>query len=220
VHSHELLDSVAAIVLVVGGLVFVSASILAYRPRDTTVRAGAPARRDDQASPPMSTGRSLLVIAATLLFGAALIHVAAVPPHLEEFAPFGYAFAALAVAQFVLAFALLLAWPYARSISVLLSIGVIAVWVMSRTTGLPIGVEPWVPENVGVADVISGIFEVALVAILVFQAARQDWFGSRLGRTASSIYLALVPITGVITLVTLIAVAALAGKSSGHMAGM
>lgn len=157
--------------------------------------------------------RAIVVIAAILSFGAAAIHFAAVQPHLEEFVPFAVAFAFLGVVQLVLGVGLTRGWPAARTTSVLVSLGVIAVWVMSRTAGLPIGPEPWTPEEIGPADVISSTFEAAMVALLVAAPLYRTLPGRIVRGLARSVYLALVPISGGVTVITLIAVAALLGES-------
>jgi hypothetical protein len=49
-----------------------------------------------------------------------------------------------------------------------------AIWVVSRTVGLPIGPQPWVPEPIGVVDVIAAAAEsvVALASACVALSAR------------------------------------------------
>jgi hypothetical protein len=41
---------------------------------------------------------------------------------------------------------------------------IVMTWVVSRTSGLPFGPEAGEPEPVGIADVVSTAFEVAVVA--------------------------------------------------------
>jgi hypothetical protein len=41
--------------------------------------------------------------------------------------------------------------------------GVIALWAASRTVGVPIAPRPWVPETVGVADLIETVGEIVTV---------------------------------------------------------
>src|SRR5690348_8712719 len=103
-HSQELTEAVAAVVLVVSGMVFVPASLWLYvrrYPREASPTDGPPAAAG------MSLQRTTLLIAAAVSLAAAVIHFAAVGPHLEEFAPYAYAFAILGVVQVVLAFGLI-----------------------------------------------------------------------------------------------------------------
>jgi hypothetical protein len=53
---------------------------------------------------------------------------------------------------------------------------IVALWIASRTVGLPIGPQPWVPEPVGVIDVIAAVAEsvVVLAASCVVLAARSN----------------------------------------------
>lgn len=45
---------------------------------------------------------------------------------------------------------------------------VVAVWAASRTTGLPIGPEPWMAESIGTLDLLA----VGLELLLVVAVAR------------------------------------------------
>jgi Na+-transporting methylmalonyl-CoA/oxaloacetate decarboxylase gamma subunit len=56
--------------------------------------------------------------------------------------------------------------------AVVLSLGIAAVWLMSRTVGLPIGPEHWTPEEVGSLDVVSTADELALVWLVAVHAWR------------------------------------------------
>ena len=96
--------------------------------------------------------------------GAATIHFAVIDQHFAEYWVFGAFFVAVALAQ--------LGWVVAvvsnptRTVYVVGALGnaLIAVtWVISRTTGLPFGPGAGEPESVGIADVVSTAFELAVV---------------------------------------------------------
>lgn len=215
-EGHELTESIAAVVLVISGLVFVAASWWAYRGHQTDVRGDRSTAATSEADAAAMTP-PLLIVAAALSVGAASIHFAAVPPHMDEFPPFAYAFAMLAVAQLVSAVGLIRGWPLVRAATVVISVGVIGVWIVSRIIGLPVGAEPWVPEEVGLADTISSLFEAAIVMLVISASARPTWRSERARRVGASIYVALIPALGLVMVVTLIAVAALGGESAMHM---
>lgn len=44
----------------------------------------------------------------------------------------------------------------------------VTIWVASRTTGLPVGPEPWTPEAVGVIDVVATGLELFIVAAVAW----------------------------------------------------
>jgi hypothetical protein len=101
-------------------------------------------------------------------FGAGLVHVAVVREHFSEYWLFGVFFTVLGLAQ--------IAWAlgaFARPtvplprLTGIITLGVIALWLVARTTGLPIGPEPWTAEAFGRADVLCAVLEVALLLCLV-----------------------------------------------------
>ena len=48
----------------------------------------------------------------------------------------------------------------------------LAIWAMSRTTGLPVGPAPGTPETVGLLDLACGAYEIAIVAACLALATR------------------------------------------------
>ncbi len=107
-----------------------------------------------------------LLLAGTLL-GAAAIHAAIVPEHLEEWSSAGRFFILLTVADLVIA-GLLLTGNTGRRlllVTALVSVMPLTAWLWSRTVGLPFGPEPGVAEAIGVPDVLACVLElIALVA--------------------------------------------------------
>ncbi|MFF2242713.1 hypothetical protein ACFVTM_00835 [Arthrobacter sp. NPDC058130] len=111
-----------------------------------------------------SDHRRLFLAAA--LFGSAAIHAAVVPEHLREWAAAGVFFAILAAAQ--LALGLLLLGRRRRAVLLAVaaaSVVPLALWLGSRTVGLPFGPTAGAPELAGLADIAAGVLELgALVA--------------------------------------------------------
>jgi hypothetical protein len=109
-----------------------------------------------------------LFMACGLSWGAALIHVSAAIGHLDESGMYVAFFAALAPIQLAWGFLVCRrATPRVLMAGLVLSVLVALVWAMSRTTGLPIGPNPWHPEEVGAVDVIATLDELTL-ALLVW----------------------------------------------------
>ena len=81
------------------------------------------------------------------------------------------------------------------------NLGVAAVWLLSRTAGLPLGPDPWTPESVGVADSIATALEVLLAAgatVLLWPRNGRISFGPRIaGVRTWALAAFLVPLTSV-----------------------
>ncbi len=102
---------------------------------------------------------------AALSLVAAGIHAWVVPEHVEEYWLFGAFFVVVTLFQAAWA-AAVLRRPTARVLGagVAVSAAILAVWVLSRTAGLPVGPEHWEAESVAALDVVAGIAELGIVA--------------------------------------------------------
>jgi hypothetical protein len=109
------------------------------------------------------------VAAAGFLLGAAAIRIAVVPAHLREYRPFGGFFLTVALLQGLLAVALL-ASPRPRRLAVAGATGnlaLAALYVASRTAGVPLGPPAGGPEPWDVAGVICTLLEVIAASVLL-----------------------------------------------------
>jgi FtsP/CotA-like multicopper oxidase with cupredoxin domain len=142
----------------------------------------------------------LRISAAGLVLGAAAIHLSVAPAHFREYAPYGFFFVAAGAAQAALALAVLAregrAVPLAACV---VNVGLIVLWALSRTTGMPIGPHPGRPEAVGVADVACVALEaVCLAPLLLLALRRSPTRERRLGRSLAAAPAILL--AGVLTL--------------------
>src|SRR4051794_2424940 len=114
-----------------------------------------------------------LVAAGALTAGAGAVHLAVVPEHLAEYPLFGIFFLVVGLAQAGAAVAVTLR-PTRRRLTLLAAAEAMLalLWLVSRTIGLPIGPDPWTPEQIGVADIACVALEVVSVAVLAGLAAR------------------------------------------------
>src|SRR5690242_7183346 len=102
-----------------------------------------------------------LPLAAGVCLISAVIHVVVAPEHFHEYVVFGALFVASAVLQVL--WALAASWrpsPAVLAGGIALNLGIAAVWVWSRTAGLPIGPEAGSAEAVGALDVLSTVDEL------------------------------------------------------------
>ena len=105
---------------------------------------------------------------------AAVIHAWVVPEHYEEYWLFGLFFAVIAFVQGVWAAAVVRRpTRLVQSAGAALSIGVLALWALSRTAGVPVGPEPWHAEPTELLDVLAGVAELAIIVVLTTSLGRR-----------------------------------------------
>ena len=158
----------------------------------------------------------LLAGAAILSVAAGLVHFAAVPEHWANYRIAALFFIGLGIFQVGWA-ALVLGRPsrllYAAGAAA--SLGTIAVWTVSRTSGLPFGPFAGIAERAGRADVISTLFEEALLIALILLAYG---VGERRRQERSGYRAAIAGILGITGSLTLWALTAL--HAGGHGAAV
>jgi hypothetical protein len=128
----------------------------AVAAQEIRARFGSPGadRRPDPQSPHLR-------VAAAGLVAAAVIHAIVIPEHFREWWLFGVFFSVLMVAQLVLA--VLVAYRpnrrMVRSVAVA-SAWIVVLWLVSRTSGIPLGPEQWQPESIGRLDIAASVAEL------------------------------------------------------------
>ncbi len=109
----------------------------------------------------------------SLSAGAAVVHFAVAPDHFRQGLRFGAFFVVVATLQ--LASGAAIATRPSRTLYASAAIGnalVLAVWAVSRTTGLPIGPDAGIAEPIGAVDGLATLYEVILVAGSLYMLAR------------------------------------------------
>jgi len=167
--------------------------------------------------PTRSLTSLLVVVAATVSAAAGLVHFAAVPEHWATYRIAAVFFIGLGAFQIVWA-SLVLGRP-SRALAVVgaaASLGTIAIWAVSRTSGLPFGPFAGIAERSGRADVVSTLLEEALVLALILVAygvGQQRRYGIPGYRAAVA---AIAGLTGALTIW---AVSALSAGAHGVVTG-
>jgi hypothetical protein len=154
---------------------------------DTEVRTG-----------PATIRPYLLGALAALSAGAAAIHFAVVFEHFAEYALYGVFFLVISWAQLI--WPVVLVWRPSRP-WLWAGIGgnaiVLAVYVASRTVGLPFGPDLHSAEAVGALDVVSCVLEAGLIAgcaALLWRPSLADRPAPRRGALAGAAALLAVPV--------------------------
>jgi hypothetical protein len=169
------------------------------------------------------------LVLAALSMGAAAIHLAAGPAHVEALGDVGLGFYWAALVQAGIAVGLLRAGaagpgPWLWRITLAASLAISAAWLLSRTVGLPL--VPGGPEPIGTADLVATVLQLLTVVGLVAwtdglgtrgSAGRRPPAGHGLGRSMASG--GLIVALAVIALSSSIAVAD-AATGHGHAPGV
>lgn len=121
--------------------------------------------------------RWLILPLATLSAGAGAIHLMAIEAHFAEWPVFGLFFIGAAIFQ--------LGWAvaYQRSptapiagLGLGVNLAIVALWLVTRTVGLPFGPFAGLPEAIETSDAVATLFEAGLVvglAVLLVPAWRR-----------------------------------------------
>lgn len=154
----------------------------------------------------------LLLSAAAFSLGGAAVYLAVLPAHLQANPVDGIFFGAAGIAQVLLGVRLLTR-PIRRLLvaAAAVSLAVVAVWALARTTGLP-GPNPWQPLDtaIGFTDVLCAILEGIAVVLLGWAAARWP-YGPRVRRPVLVVLACALPLL----LAVLLTVAGVAFATDG-----
>ena len=121
---------------------------------------------------PMSGSEGMVLTAAFMSAASGLAHLSVAPAHFGEWWGFGVLFLIAAALQLTLALMLLARPTHARFTAVaVVSGGLIATWIGSRTIGLPLGPEPGQAEPVGFLDLVTTLVEGLLVVLAALAVA-------------------------------------------------
>ena len=108
--------------------------------------------------------RLALKLAALASFGAAIIHFAVVPTHWQEWLPSGLFFVSIALFQLIWARMVLTRMTTSvLAAGIMLNVGAIALWALSRTSGAPFGPHAGEPELVRAADLCALLLQIYVV---------------------------------------------------------
>jgi hypothetical protein len=109
---------------------------------------------------------------------AALIHVMAASHHFSEWWLFGTGFVVMAVLQAASAVVFeRFDFKLAPHAAIAINLPIVALWVWSRTLGLPFGPEAGEPEAIGIADTLCSVTELVIVggALALARGASDRW---------------------------------------------
>ena len=114
------------------------------------------------------TGRVATVYSAlaVLSLAAAGIHFAVMGEHFQEYVVFGVFFSLVAWFQALWALGVVVApTRWGLAVGLVANAAIACVWLISRTTGVPIGPEPGVAEPAALLDVLSTVLELLIVVV-------------------------------------------------------
>lgn len=182
------------------------------KPTNTAMSEGPASATPDKAPERATMPDVARLVAAVAMLGAAIIHFAFAPDHMSEQTSHGVFFLAVGWLQLFGAAALAFSWAPLRTwllASAGLNAGVAALWLLTRTAGLP-GDEP---EAVGFPDALASGLEVVAAASALVVA--MGWLTDRTLRQPRLAIIG-VPVIAMVAVVTASVVPALGG---GHSHG-
>jgi hypothetical protein len=107
-------------------------------------------------------------IAAALSLAAAWVHLAYVASHLRQWWAYGAFFIAAGIGQALYApLVLRRPGPAVAAVGIVGNLAIVAMYVVSRTAGPPLGPHAHVPEPAGTIDLATTASEIALVGVLL-----------------------------------------------------
>jgi hypothetical protein len=112
-----------------------------------------------------SAGWAAAAVAAWTSYAAGVIHLAVTPEHFGESALYGWFFLVVFAGQ--VGFAVLAAWRTDARLFVLAAAGQLALtglWLLTRTSGIPLGPEAGEVEAVGVLDLACVVAQLVCTA--------------------------------------------------------
>ncbi|MGH2920023.1 MAG: hypothetical protein ACRDLS_15690 [Solirubrobacteraceae bacterium] len=124
----------------------------------------------------------VLVTAAALALAAGVIHAVAMIDHVDHYWLYGVFFLAVTYAQVLWAIRVYRR-PPGRRVLVAGAVGsllIVAVWLVTRTVGVPVGPEAGDPEPAGAMDIMATLDQLVLAALVATVVAPEGWLGSRL----------------------------------------
>lgn len=155
--------------------------------------------------------------AALASLGAAIVHLAVVHTHWQQWAPSGVFFLSLALFQAAWAWKVLAHTTIALlSAGVVVNAGALALWAMSRTAGAPFG------PNAGHVELIAGADVCAvLLQLYVVMGAGWVWYRGLRGAPVPALASAaiLVGAVGVVTMASTVGVASGLQHGDHHTGG-
>jgi hypothetical protein len=136
-------------------------------------------------------------IAALLSLGAAWVHLAYMPAHFADWWAYGAFFLAAGVGQAAFAPVVLrVERTWVVAVGLAGNVAIVALYVLTRTAGPPLGPHAHVPEAAGTVDLATTAAEVGLVGVLLTMlgAPARRWVGN--GLVAVAVLMWTLRLTG------------------------
>lgn len=108
--------------------------------------------------------------------GAAMVHGAVCPEHFQEETVLGVFFLFLCVSQLLWS-AAVVRRPSAAFLraGAVTSLVVVALWLYTRTVGVPLGLEKGAVEQVGAPDLVASALEIVVVVMALHLSRARTW---------------------------------------------
>ena len=143
------------------------------------------------------------------------IHFAVMGEHFREYAAFGVFFSLVAWFQALWALGVVvLPTRPLLTVGLVVNAAVVVIWIVSRTTGLPIGPEPGIAESAAFLDVLSTILEIGIVVVTATLLLR-----GRSGASSGGTGNGLLAVGGLALVLMLLTTVAVGSEGDEHAHG-
>jgi hypothetical protein len=143
------------------------------------------------------TRRAVRLVLAATAIGSGVIHLSLAPEHLDEWLPLGIGFVFAGV--FSVLWGVAVAVRESRWLlrtGAAFSVLFLAVYLMSRTTGLPVGPSAFRPEAFGAADLVCCALEVPMAIGALLLARRPSALTVPMTRRITAVVIASLALIG------------------------
>lgn len=129
-----------------------------------------------------------ILVACAISAAAGAVHALAMVDHFGHYWLYGVFFLVVTYFQILWAIRIYRRPDDRRALAAgaIASIAISIVWLVSRTTGIPLGPDAGKPEKIGALDLVATVDQLVLVGLIASILTPDGWLGRRMTRMAEA----------------------------------